>query len=216
MGQGGQRRPQTRVQGLRRGHALAPHPVRDRRARHGRALQRRLGRERDGRSPRHAVRRRSRGVPRHRADSAALLAYLHAVDVPARHRLAARRRRRGADRQGRAALARSGLRHVPAVGGPEARRADDVRVVHARAAPAADVRAGPGHGAHRLDAGAPDLRAARSRDGAARRGRGRPHDSAGRHQRPRHARVRRARARDCCPCFGCSCTTIRRRASSRS
>ena len=42
-----------------------------------------------------------------------------------------------------------GLRQVPAVGAPEARGADDVRVVHARAALAADVPAGRGHGAHR-------------------------------------------------------------------
>ncbi len=99
------------LQRPRRRRAPARDRARDRCARHGRAVQRRVGRHGLVAAPGHAVRSRPRGVLRARADSAALPAHLHAVDVSAWRRLAARRRRRGPDRQRRAALARSRLRH---------------------------------------------------------------------------------------------------------
>ncbi len=147
--------------------------------------------------------------PRYSAD-------LDAVGVFPGCRALDRRGDRGRDRQGRAALARSRHRHVPAVRAAEARGADDGRLVHARPAAAADIPPSGHDDADRDGAGLDDRGAAGPRHRDARdRGR-RPRDPARRNQRARDPRLRGARGERRARCSGTTCGTTSARECSCS
>src|SRR5690606_1351236 len=124
-----------------RRHPVASDPRRGRGDRPRRALQR----GRRGHEPCNpagdARGARLRGILRDGADTAAVSQNMVAVALLWRARVAVRGRGRRRDQPGRAALARSRYRAVPAVGADEARRADDGRLVPARPDAAADVAA---------------------------------------------------------------------------
>ncbi len=118
------------------------------------------------------------GPDRRRADSAARDADRRAVPLHDRRGAADRGRGRRRRREGRAALARSRFRALPAFGAHEARGAARVRVVPARAAAAAGFHDARGRRVRRARADAAHRRAARPRHRAARCGRRRARDPA--------------------------------------